>query len=184
MGCYSESSRAWPQAAPQESLPIAFCKTDARKGSTHTPTCSPKQCCKSDKKGGVKEPARVSLKQSHPPRETVPSYLIKPGFAHVLPLVSTQLLHHPGLPGTAGVRLAFGNPCASPATQHGLQLSEEQLFVTLLLLIPPPAPPYSIRYLCADHGEVSNFASCTWATVQAMDLALAVSVRFYPWLVH
>ena len=60
---------------------------------------------------------------------------------------------------------------------------EEQLFVTWLLLIPLPAPPYSVRSFCADHGQMSNVSSCTWATVQAMDLALAASVRFYLWLV-
>ena len=101
---------------PQESLPTAFCKqTGARRGCICIPTCSPKQCCKSDKKGEVKEPAQVSLKQSYPPRDIVPSYPIKPDFAHVLPLVSTQLLH-PGLPVPARVGLAFRYPCVSPAT--------------------------------------------------------------------
>lgn len=72
----------------------------------------------------------------------------------------------------------MGTPaCPQPHT-HNMACSsqEEQLFVPLLLLIPPPAPPYSIRYLCADGGELSNIFSCTWATVQATDLASAASV--------
>lgn len=57
----------------------------------------------------------------------------------------------------AGVRLALGYPCLSPSHMLTVACSsqEEQLFVPLLLLIPPPVPPYSIRYLCADHGEVT-----------------------------
>jgi len=36
---------------------------------------------------------------------------------------------------------------------------DKQPLVTLLLLIPLPAPPYSLRYPCADHGVVSNVSS-------------------------